>query len=200
MRPLGYLYKSVAKRPDWLKADRVEDVYALSGCISENFADYIIYWKHNGYWLFNSPEIIESLVQEHSFSLEGMSLFYYEGSEEEFDDRIDQWVPYEPENSFETDVRKPSECQLEGFDVTNFTAHTSPECSPLSCNSLAESIPTNKHCLFDTFEEAKSAIETKKFENAGEPGPYRIIAVYSVPRPNLPLNSESTMNPLTRVA
>jgi len=69
---------------------------------------------------------------------------------------------------------------LEGFDVTSFVVHTSPECSPLSCNSLAEKIPTNRHCLFNTFDEAKSAIDNGMFAGA-EPGPYRIIAVYSVP-------------------
>jgi hypothetical protein len=191
MRPLGYLYKKVAKRPDWLKANQVEDIYALSGCISEDFADYVNYWRHNGYWLFDSPEVIESLAQEHSISLEGTCLFYYEAFEKEFDDTIGQWVPYEPENSFETNVRKPVEYHLEGFDVTNFTVHTSPECSPLSCNSLAENIPTNKHCLFNTFDEAKSAVEGGQFENAAEPGPYRIVAVYIVPKPNLLLDTDA---------
>jgi hypothetical protein len=189
MRPLGYLYKRVAKRPDWIKAKNVEDIYALSGCVSEDFADYINYWRHNGYWLFDSPEIIQSLAREHSISLEGMELFYYEAFEQEYNDKIEQWVPYAPEASFVTNIQEPKSRQLEGFDVTNFTVHTSPECSPLSCNSLAETIPTNKHCLFSIFEDAKLAIETGKFEN-GEPGPYRIIAVYTVPEPNLSLDSD----------
>ncbi len=178
MRPIGYLYKKVAKRPTWLKVDQVDDVYALSGCISANFADYINYWKHNGFWLFNSPEVIETLAAEHSISLDGMKLFYYEAFEEEFDDELDQWVPYDSEPSFETNVEIPSHRHLEGYDVTNFTVHTSPECSPLSCNSLSETIPTNQHCLFNSFEEAKTAIEGNKFK-AAETGPYRIIAVYS---------------------
>lgn len=58
MIPVGYLYKKVGLRPDWIKADGVRDIYSLSRCVSEDFTDYINYWKHNGYWLFDSPEIM----------------------------------------------------------------------------------------------------------------------------------------------
>ena len=178
MRPLGYMYKQVTPRPDWIKAPVVTDVYSLSRCVSPFFAEYINYWKHNGYWLFNSPETMNEIAAEHSISLEGAKLFYYEAHDEEFDDEHDMWVPYEPESSFVTAVVEPKSKTLEGFDVTCFTLHTTPECSPLSCNSCAETIPTNSHCLFRTFEEAVAAIESGAFENA-EPGPYRVIAVYS---------------------
>lgn len=179
MRPLGYLYKRLAPRPEWINALNVADIYSLSSCISSNFADYINFWKHNGYWLFDSPSAIKALATEHSISLDGLKLFYYEAHEEEFDDGRDKWVRYEPEASFETHVVAPNNKILEGFDVTSFTVHTSPECSPLSCNSCAETLPTNSHCLFDTYEESKRAIESGAFEKA-EPGPYRIIAIYSV--------------------
>jgi len=43
MIPLGYLYKYVADRPEWLTAAHVADVYSLSGCVSKPFADYINY-------------------------------------------------------------------------------------------------------------------------------------------------------------
>lgn len=179
MRPIGYMYKRVSQRPDWIKTDNVSDIFSLSGCISEDFADYINYWRHNGYWLFDSPQIIEALAKEHSIPLDGLRLFYYEAHEEEFNDAEGAWVPFAPEASFTTNIKEPKSKNLEGFDVTNFTVHTSPECSPLSCNSLAEKIPTNQHCLFTTYEEARNAIELGSFENS-EPGPYRIIAVYTV--------------------
>lgn len=178
MRPLGYLYKRVANRPAWLKAETVEDIYSLSNCISKDFADYINYWKHNGYWLFDSPEAIQALAAEHSISLEGLKLFYYEAHEEEYDDERQAWVPFGPEPSFVTNVVPPKHKTVEGFDVTCYSAHTSPECSPLSCNACAEMITTNAHCLLRTFEEAVHAIESGQFKGT-EPGPYRIIAVYS---------------------
>ena len=50
-----------AGRAQWIKAERVSDIYSVSGCVSKNFADYINYWKHNGYWFFDSPRIIQLL-------------------------------------------------------------------------------------------------------------------------------------------
>ena len=49
MVPGGYIVKRVVSKPDWLKANGVEDIYAVSGCISKDFTDYIKLWKHNSY-------------------------------------------------------------------------------------------------------------------------------------------------------
>ena len=89
--PMGYLYRQVAKRPEWLRAEQVEDIYSLHDCFTTTFADYIKFWKHNGFWLFDSPEIIESLAREHSISLDGMQLFYFEVFEKEFDEDSNSW-------------------------------------------------------------------------------------------------------------
>lgn len=51
MIPIGYMAKHVVKKPDWLQTNQVEDIYSVSNCISDDFADYINYWQHNGYWL-----------------------------------------------------------------------------------------------------------------------------------------------------
>ncbi len=169
--------KLVRKKPDWLQAPHVEDIYSVSNCNCQNFADYIPYWKHNGYWFFDSPEIIKTVAKENSIQLGGTSLFYYEAYEMEFDGEA--WHPYSPEPSFPTNVIVPSRKQLEGFDVVNFTARTSPECSGLSCSSLANDLRTNAHCLFGSFDEAETNVSNGAF-NESEPGPYRIFAVYSV--------------------
>ncbi len=178
MIPIGYLYKKVAASPDWLAAKGIVDIYSLSSCISEDFADYINYWKHNGYWLFNSPKDIEDIAKQESIDLSGMTLFYYEVYEYEFDEDSGEWSVFTPEPSFATDVQIPEDNRLEGFDVVTFTAHTSPECSPLSCNALARKISVNHHCLFNLFADAKDALEGGRFNNS-EPGPYRIVAVYT---------------------
>lgn len=190
MIPVGYMAKRVYKKEDWLKvgakkiflepASHVVDVYSVSNCLSEDFTDYIPYWKHNGYWLFDSPQMIKSVAAENSIQLEGTSLFYYEAYEMQFDGA--SWKTWSSEPSFPTNVIMPSRKQLEGFDVVSFTAGTSPECSGLSCSSLAEELHTNAYCLFDSFEEAEASLNKGAFRNA-EPGPYRIFAVYSVDWP-----------------
>ncbi|MGA2022144.1 MAG: hypothetical protein ABSH02_16245 [Candidatus Sulfotelmatobacter sp.] len=169
--------KRVIKRPDWLKAPHVIDIYSVSNCQSENFADYIPFWKHNGYWLFDSPEIIRNVAKDNAIQLEGTSLFYYEAYEEEFDG--ERWIHWSGEPSFPTNVVVPSRKELEGFDVVNFTARTSPECSGLSCSSLARDLHINAHCLFASFNEAETNLSNGAF-NESEPGPYRIFSVYSV--------------------
>jgi hypothetical protein len=178
--PAGYMAKRVAPRPEFLKVVRVEDVYSVSSCVNDNFADYVDYWKHNGYWLFDRPEIILSIAQENGIDLAGTMLFYYEVYGLEFDGK--RWNPYSPSEGMELDVAPPKQKRLEGYDVVTFFAGNSPECSPLSCNGIAEDIPTNNHCLLDSFEEAKDHLEGCVFLK-GEPGPYRIFAVYSLDWP-----------------
>jgi len=179
MIPAGYMAKKVVTTPDWLKANGVEDIYAVSGCISKDFADYIQFWKHNGYWLFDAPAIIEQVAKKHLIDLAGTTMFYYEVYEQEFDDAKEQWCPYEREPSVTTNVRSPERTILGGFDVVNSVTRNRPECSPLSCNSLANEIQTNSHCLLSDFDTAKRLIETGRFKNS-EPGPYRIYAVYTI--------------------
>ena len=180
MIPVGYMAKRVRTRPDWLQAPQVVDIYSVSNCQCENFADYIPFWKHNGYWFFDSPGIIQSVARANSISLEETSLFFYEAHEMEFDGEL--WGPWSPEPSFPTNVVPPSMKRLEGFDVVNFTARNSPECSGLSCSNLARDLPTNTHCLFDSFDVAERSVSNGAF-NESEAGPYRIFAVYSVDWP-----------------
>ena len=179
MYALGYLYKKVQHNSGWIETPHVKDVYALSGCVTEHFCDYINYWKHNGFWLFDRPEIMEELAGAHHISLDGLRLFYYEAFEEEYDEVKKVWQRYCAEKNFVTNVEPPKSKKLEGFDVVCYANRNSPQCSPLSCNALAETIPTNEHCLIETFEEAWQAVDDGRF-NGSEPGPFRIVAVYSV--------------------
>jgi hypothetical protein len=180
MTPVGYLAKRSCKRPEAFKLPNVVDIYSVGDCVNDDFADYINYWKHNGYWLFDSPEVIRAVAQENSINLEGTLLFYYEAHEMEFTE--EGWRSFSPEKSFLTNVVPPSHKSLEGFDVVTFWAGNAPECSPLSCNALAEKLHTNSHCLFESFDEAETSLSSGKFVEC-EPGPYRIFAVYSVDWP-----------------
>jgi hypothetical protein len=184
MIPVGYMAKRVIARPEWGHVPGVTDIYSVSGCVSENFADYINFWKHNGYWFFDSPQIIAELARHNSIDLAGTELFFYEVYESEFNADRSEWVAFEPEHSLQTDVLVPDIRKLEGFDVVTFSARASAECSPLSCNSLAERVQTNEHCLLPTLENAQQSLEMGAFEET-EPGPYRIFAVYSVEWPAL---------------
>jgi hypothetical protein len=172
--------KRVVARPDWLPAERVSSIYSVSGCVSDNFTNYINFWKHNGYWLFDSPEAIIEIARENGIDVAETVLFFYEVHELQFDSG--EWMRFEPEPSFGTNVSVPEAKVLEGYDVVTFAAQTSPECSPLSCNSLASEVETNSRCLLPSFEQARKLLENGTFDDS-EPGPYRIFAVYSVAWP-----------------
>lgn len=180
MIPVGYLAKRSCAKPAGFQVPTVDDVYSVSGCVNEDFADYIDSWKHNGYWLFDSPALIEEVAREKSISLEEAKFFYYEAYELEFTGK--EWRPYFPEKSMVGNIAPPMQKRLEGFDVVTFSAGNSPECSPLSCNGIPENVATNSHCLIEDFDSAKAALDSGNFENS-EPGPYRILAVYSVDWP-----------------
>ena len=88
------------------------------------------------------------------------------------------WQPFEPDPAFITKVEVPAHKQLLGFDVVSFDAQTAPECSPLSCNNLAEAVDVNEHCLLPSFESAGKLLEGGTFDNS-EPGPFRVFGVYA---------------------
>ncbi len=176
MIPLGYMAKFVVTRSEWLKAPQVSKIYSVSACISEDFGKWVDAWRHNGYWFFDSPQVIAGIAAERKIDLHGTTLFYYEGFETEYDPETG-WVPYQPEPSFPLHVLLPAAKILCGFDVVTFHSGSAPECSPLSCNGLAAELKVNEFCLLPSLEETMAALEAGHFNNS-EPGPYRIIAVY----------------------
>ena len=176
--PAGFMAKQVSRKPAWLAASAVEDIYSVSHCISKAFCEYIPQWKHNGYWLFNDIPTLQQVAVQAAVDRESYQLFYYEVYDQQFDADSKTWEPFTPEPAFETAVAVPPEKHLEGYDVVTFSCGTNPECSPLSCNALAEHLPVNTHCLLASFEEARHLIEAGRFDGS-EPGPYRIFAVFS---------------------
>lgn len=180
MIPVGYMYKKVIKNPDFLKSAFVEDVYSVSGCISEDFYDdWFNEWKHNGNWLFDAPEIMVQIASEKGIDLSTMKLFFYKSSDKQWDEFKEVWEEYQPENSLITDVKLPKKMTLEGYDIVSFFCQSRAECSPLSCYSLSKSFSVNKNCLLATYEEAISVLKSGVLRDCAE-GAYRIFEVYSV--------------------
>jgi hypothetical protein len=176
--PAGYLYKLVAKRPAWIgAAPHVCKIHSVSSCLSENFADYMAHWQHNGFWLFDSPAAMYVVAQAENVDLRPLTLFYYELHPFEFDETARSWTTFAPDGPVQ--VVPPKAKTLSGFDVCSFSQRNLPECSPLSCNSLCEDLAVNQNCLFDSIEAAKAALENGAFDQA-EQGPFRIVAVYMV--------------------
>lgn len=180
MVPLGYMAKRIECRPDWLKAPAVKEILSVSCCISKEFCDYIQDWKHNGFWMLDSPEVIQAIAFNRGIDLKETRLFFYEALEEQFDYLVEPpyWGPVIPYH-FPTQVTLPDSNVCRGIDIVTYSLGNSPECSPLSCNSLAEGIPVNEYCLLESISEANRLLEADAFLNS-EPGPFRIVAVHEV--------------------
>lgn len=170
------MYKKVARRPSAIKAPRVESIFSVSACISEDFGDWVSHWRHNGFWLFDSLTIIAEIAANDGVDLRPMTPFFYRVYPYQWDGNSN-WLAIEPDPAFETAVLDPGpSARPVGFDVVTYSAGNAAECSPLSCNHYAETIEVNRYCLFDRFQDAKAAVETGTF-GGGEPGPHRILEV-----------------------
>ncbi|EAQ28849.1 deoxycytidine triphosphate deaminase [Erythrobacter sp. NAP1] len=188
MIPAGYLLKRTKPPPGWLKTKdtKVEEVCSVSACVNDDIVELLDGWQFNKFGLANTKDLLLNLAQEASISLEGTSLFFYEIYEHELDS--DGWF-FDPNgwqsltlarsSSIEVDVSPPEQTDRRmklGYDVVAYGDF--PDHSPLSCNSVATKLRTNRFCLFDDFYEAKEAVDTGKFGGGCEMGLYRIMSVY----------------------
>lgn len=177
MIPAGYMYKRTAPNPGWFENGAFAEIYSASACVSDRFCDYIHHWMHNGFWFFDRPQIMHEVAEREGVELDGFTLLYYEAFEQQFDEKTRAWEPL-GEMLRPLKVKPPAHKQFHGFDIACFQCGNQAECSPLACNSLWRDAPVNDHCLLATLEQTKEALESDLFKGA-EPGPYRILAVYT---------------------
>ncbi len=178
MIPAGYLYKQVAAWPDGFGPEHVAEIWSVSGCISREFAN-VAWYGRNVLGFFDTPEAMRPFAAAEGVDLTGMRLFYYEMFPEAYDEKRHAWVPV----AFDAGalhVRVPEQRVLAGFDIATFSLGNIPECSPLSCNGLAQQVAVDAHCLMADLDAARAALDSGLFDNA-EPGPHRIFAVYTLP-------------------
>lgn len=182
MIDLGYMAKRIVERPDWLGVPNVRDIYAVANCISDDFCDYINYWKHNGFWFFDSVASLRAVASEPDVDLASTKLVYYRGYPRQYDAGRGEWAEYSADRDFSTNVAPPVSASILGYDVVTYSMQNAPECSPLSCNHVATEVNVNEHCLIDSLDYAIDRLQNGMFDNA-EPGPCRIIAIYAVEWP-----------------
>src|SRR4051794_9612771 len=118
--PLGYMLKRITPAPPWLGAPGVKDICAVSGCVSEPFAEFVRYWRHNGYWLFDTPAVLLKLVGAEGGDLAEHALFYYEAWPDEYDETTGAWRPL-PTPELPVHVESPRASRLLGFDVVTWS-------------------------------------------------------------------------------
>ncbi|BDY04761.1 hypothetical protein F0521_18020 [Ferrimonas sp. YFM] len=180
MVPMGYMAKRIIAKPDWLKNANVKRLFSVSGCNSHNLIcaeqDESLL---NGHWMLNRrAEADRALVVEADDDAQPQT-FYYELYPEQWNDCLGEWEAFSVDSKRAVTIEVPQSPTLEGFDIVSFAFGSQPECSLLSCSHLAERVCVNEQCLLPTLEEAKTLLASGEFHGC-EPGPYRILAVYSL--------------------
>jgi hypothetical protein len=185
MIPAGYLLKRVVPPPGWLSAAPITDVCSVSDCVNDNVVEVQNTWRHNGFGLANSPTWLWSQAALGEAVPGEVTLFYYEAYEQEIESDgwtfdAAEWRPLSqaPSAGVVTEVSPPVpplRAKLIGYDVVVFEEFL--EHSPLSCNQIADAVQVNEHCLFESLEAAKSAVDGGAFGGGCEPGVYRIFSV-----------------------
>ena len=189
MLPAGYLLKNVVPPPEWFRtgANHIKDICNVADCVIDNVVDVQKAWKHNSFGVANSPDVLWSLTKSAGVSANGAKLFYYTAFEDELEpcDWIfdaSSWRPRSPALSVgvEDAVEIPAGINAMspiGYDVVvldDFLEH-----SPLLCNSAAERLQVNEHCLLPSLQAAVKAINDGSFEGCEE-GIYTVFAVYLI--------------------
>ncbi len=172
--PIGYFPKRIAPRPEWLKAPSVVDICSVSECMSPGPEGWINHWRQNDMWMYDTEEIARSIVGDspektafHMFAYRIVPLLFDQGQSE---------VLAMPSLTVQ---ELPADYRFLGFDIVSRSQGACFECSPLSCNGVAETEAVNAHCLVDNEETALRLAHAFSNQSIGcEPGPYCVIEVW----------------------
>ena len=174
MLEAGFFVKHIQPRPEFLHAPGVREICSVSTCISSGPENWIDLWLHNGFGWFNrmadAMRVIPSGQESH------FRLFAYRIHPDVFTAR--GRVPLiVPENVRPEPI--PGEFRSLGFDCASKSMETilGLECSPLSCNGMADEIGANEFCLFRGLDEAIAGAQRFATEQP-EPGDYYVIEVF----------------------
>ncbi len=168
---IGYFPKRVMQRPTSLKAASVKAIRSVSECMSKGPPNWMERWTHNEMWVYDTIAAAWAVVPAEE--------------RDDYEMQAYRILPMKWDEGKSVKVELPELCiepLPEGFESAGFDAVSLEEGtagfghSPLSCNGMAEQIPTNEHCLLDDVEMAARVAGRFSRGNA-EPGPYYVVEV-----------------------
>jgi len=169
---VGYFPKQCEVPAGWRTAaatSHVTEICSISGCIASSPDGWIDHWLHNDWGFFNAPSDAGRVVPSGST---GFVIFAYRLLPLQF-----EGGETKPIGLGDLAVEPlPADFQSLGFDVVSRSISAFFECSPLSCNYMANEIPVNRHCLIDDLDQAVKVAERFSREQP-EPGTYFVLEV-----------------------
>jgi hypothetical protein len=164
---IGYMATRPARRPARPKFPGVDEICSISECMNECPKNWISTCWPNEMWLYDNPQTAWSVVpdaEKTEFTLYAYRMypFLFKNGQTPFN------FP-----SLSVEPLDPSFRSL-GLDVVNRSMGTNFECSALSCNLMAETIPVNRYCLLDSLTVAFELARDCRAETP----PYCVIEVF----------------------
>lgn len=168
---IGYFAKQRTPRPPDLDVPaNVMEIASVSGCIAHQPDEWIQQWKHNDWFVFDSPDVALSVAS----GLHDVRVYAYSVLPVVF-------TPVGDESLAITGVAPQPLSErftLLGYDVASRSVTPEFECSPLSCNEMARETNVNEFCLLESIEAARIFAQRCAKEQP-ERGDYFVVAVRS---------------------
>ncbi|MCR9246957.1 MAG: hypothetical protein NXI31_18135 [bacterium] len=164
----------------------VELIASVSGCIAEWPDDWIDHWLHNELWLYDSLDILESILP----STERERFIRYSVAALPVQFRNGEPVAFPVERV--RPAATPAGFVRLGFDTCSRTAGTKFECSPAICGApgAAAKLGANRYGLFDSLAGAIDVARTRR-DGTDEPGPYAVLEIRAECDPLAPDSSRT---------
>jgi hypothetical protein len=152
---LGYFAIRPRRAPPDFAA-RPYFVCSPASCLVDEPLDWIVQWRHNAVWLFDTLDVLEEMLPADGRA--GWLRLALRGLPEQIGVHRDGW-PLEWKAREVRPAAIPGGFVRLGYDVCSRYAQSSLECSPLSCNGYADELGANRFCLFESFDAALAAAE-----------------------------------------
>jgi hypothetical protein len=182
--PIGFLAKQTKRRPDPPIGD-VEEICSVSCCLSKAPPGSISLWCHHAMGFYASEALALSVIPPRDDRTD-YDVYAYAMLPVAFDEDGEPRALSEDESRALSEAAKDAEeisgdYELLGWDIVSnslgWVDSQSFECSPLTCNSLAGTIPANRYGLIDGLDAAFAAAP-EIIRSPAEPGPYYLVQVW----------------------
>jgi len=172
LRLLGYFPKRTGVPAGWstsATSAHVTEICSVSDCVAASPEGWIDHWLHNEGGFFSTWVDAQSVLPSGS---DGFAIFAYRLLPVEFANGMTKRLAI---GDLAVEPLPPGFESL-GFDVVSRTCSAFFECSPLSCNGMANEVEVNCYCLVENLVEA-IALAERFSRDEPEPGPYYVVDV-----------------------
>ena len=174
LRFIGFGLRDTRPPPGWSGPPHVTSVCSVSECVNSAPEGWLDKWRHNDFGFFDTPALALS-VTDHPAAFQ---LYAYRLLDVAFAKGGDGVLGL---TGFPAEPPVPGS-RVIGYDVVSGSVSVGFECSPLSCNHMADEVSVNEFCLIPDLDAAIHLARRFAAEEP-EPGPYVVIEVSAVPHP-----------------